>query len=314
MIGARAGGGRPGGAAVFAIVGLAAVLLASAVGLQAARDRAYRVAAPADQSLYLRSGTAAARLALSYDALLADVYWIRALQHFGTTRLSTDPDKSYALLHPLLDLATALDPHFTLAYRFGAIFLAEPFPDGPGLPDQAVALLERGLQANPDRWELAMDAGFVHYWWGQDYREASLWFERAGGMPGAPWWLRSLAATVLAQGGDRKSSRQLWRQLYETADHEWLRNNAELRLVQIDALDQIDALGAAVGRYTDMAQRAPESWSDLVSAGLLPGIPVDPTGTPYVLDPSQPGGVTVSRDSRLYPLPSTLLKTPGPPS
>ena len=47
--------------------------------------------------------------------------------------------------------------------------------------------------------------------------------------------LRSMAATTLAQGGDRASSRQLWRQLYETTDVEWVKNNARLKLAQLDA-------------------------------------------------------------------------------
>ncbi|MEW5984458.1 MAG: hypothetical protein AB1806_19075 [Acidobacteriota bacterium] len=311
---AGAADGRPGVRTIVATAGVSALLFVLAVGLQAARDARYTVATPAPAVLYLRSGSWASRLALSYDALLADVYWIRALQHFGETRLSKAPDKQYGLLYPLLDLTTSLDPGFTLAYRFGAIFLAEPFPDGPGRPDQAVALLERGLRAEPDRWQYAMDAGFVYYWWVQDFDKASAWFERAGRMAGAPWWLRTLAATILAQGGDRASSRRLWRELYETADHEWLKNNAELRLVQMDALDQIDALAAVLVRYSNATGRPPGSWREVIVAGLLPGVPVDPTGVPYVLDASRPGGVTVSRESRLFPLPATLLKKGSPPS
>ena len=38
---------------------------------------------------------------------------------------------------------TTLDPYFNIAYRFGAIFLGERYPGGPGRPDQAVALLAR---------------------------------------------------------------------------------------------------------------------------------------------------------------------------
>ena len=34
----------------------------------------------------------------------------------------------YPLLYPLLDITTTLDPRFNIAYRFGAIFLAEPYP------------------------------------------------------------------------------------------------------------------------------------------------------------------------------------------
>ena len=34
-------------------------------------------------------------------------------------------------------MATGLDPYFNIAYRFGAIFLSESKPDGPGRPDLA---------------------------------------------------------------------------------------------------------------------------------------------------------------------------------
>ena len=39
---------------------------------------------------------------------------------------------NFDLLYPLLDLVTSLDPHFKVAYRFGAMFLTEPYPGGPG--------------------------------------------------------------------------------------------------------------------------------------------------------------------------------------
>ena len=139
-----------------------------------------------------------------------------AIQHFGGTRRAAGGDKSYRLLYPLLDLTTTLDPHFSVAYRFGAIFLAEPYPSGPGRADQAIALLERGLAADPTKWQDAQDVGFVYYWWVSDYKTAAQWFDRASRIEGAPWWLRSMAATTLAEGGDRQSSRQLWQQLYET--------------------------------------------------------------------------------------------------
>ena len=45
------------------------------------------------------------------------------------------------------------------------------------------------------------DAGFVHYWWRHDYKAAAEWFKRASEVAGAPWFLKSLAATTLAEGG-----------------------------------------------------------------------------------------------------------------
>jgi hypothetical protein len=306
--------GRPPGRTVARLLAVAAVLWAAALALQAARDQRYPALDVESDLLYLRAGPTLPRLALGFDGLLADLYWIRAIQHYGDTRLSTKPDKQYRLLYPLLDLVTTLDPRFTVAYRFGAIFLAEPYPDGPGRADLAIGLLERGLRADPARWQYAQDAGFVYYWWAQDYKAAAAWFDRAARIEGAPWWLRSMAASTLAQGGDRRSSRQLWRQLYETAEHEWVKNNAQLKLMQLDALDGMDALAGLVRRYTTDTGRFPDSWAALGALGWLREIPTDPSGTAFVLDRSQPGGVAVAPSSPLYPIPAAFTKKAGPTS
>jgi tetratricopeptide (TPR) repeat protein len=284
------------------LVVLLVALVAAAVGIEIVRDQAFPLAETSRDVLYVRSGAFLSKAALSYDALLADVYWIRAIQHFGGTRRSSDPAKKYDLLYPLLDITTTLDPSFNIAYRFGAIFLAEPFPGGAGQPALAVTLLEKGMKARPDRWQYLQDAGFVYYWSLRDFKTAAAWFEKASEIPGAPWWLSSLSAVTRAQGGDRRGSRQLWQQILETADNQWLRNEATRRLVQLDALDQIDQLRAIVAGFTRETGRRPASWEDLVRAGLLRGVPLDPTGVSYVLDP-QTGAVTVAHESKLYPLP-----------
>ena len=207
----------PIGAAAGALMMLVAV-----VQLQGARERLYPASESEPDAVYVSSGSALRRLTGAYNTLAADVYWVRAIQYFGATRrrlveersrgpepppaLAATPDE-YPNLFPLLDITTSLDPRFNIAYRFGAVFLAEPPPGGPGRPDLAIKLLEKGLAERPDKWEYMEDIGFVHYWYRHDYREAAVWFGKAADIPKAPWWLRSLAATTLAQGGDRASSR-----------------------------------------------------------------------------------------------------------
>jgi tetratricopeptide (TPR) repeat protein len=241
------------------------------------------------------------RLALSYDSLLADLYWIRAVQHYGGTRLSTDPDKRYDLLYPLLDLTTSLDDRFNIAYYYGSTFLAEAPPGGPGRPDLAIALLEKGLRAQPDKWEFAQWIGFVHYWWRQDYQQAAAWFSRAAQFPGAPIWMAPLAASTLTEGGSRQASRFMWEEIARTAEDEWFRNEARRRLQQLDAMDQLDQLRTIAARFSEQRGAPASDWSELRAAGYLKGTPVDPTGTPYRLDA---GIVTVDRSSRLWPLPA----------
>ena len=293
-----------------------AVMLGLAGLLQLARDRTYAFEAANDQVLYIRSGRMMQRAALSFDSLAADVYWIRALQYYGRERLKPAEVRRYDLLYPLLDLATTLDPRFTVGYRFGAIFLAEPHPGGAGRPDQAIALLKKGVTANPMEWDYYHDIGFIYYWNLHDYVSAAEWFGKGAELPGAPWWLKSYAAVMLTRGGDRQSSRAMWQQLSQTEENNWLRQTAELRLMQLDALDHIDALTKLVGEFTRRTGRQPESWEHLVAARMLAGIPLDPTGTPYVLGPDlvRPGGSTrevmVAESSRLYPLPTEPAAAP----
>ena len=144
------------------------------------------------------------------------------------------------------------------------------------------------------------DIGFVHYWWRHDYAAAADAFARASAIEGAPWFLKSLAATTLAEGGDRRSSRTLWEAIHASAENDWLRNDAERRLNQLDAADFIDQVQAEVDRAR-AAGLPTSSWADLIRAGVLRGVPVDPTRTPFELDPS--GTVSMSRQSPLFPLP-----------
>jgi tetratricopeptide (TPR) repeat protein len=286
-------------------LGLAAAvagLLAASIGVQAWRDAVAPAAEPVPEDLYLTSGSMLARAALSYDALVADVYWMRAIQHFGRERQGLGTGR-YAQLHGLLDLATSLDPHFVIAYRFGALFLAEPRPGGAGRPDQGIALLEKGLRVDPRKWEYLLDIGFLYYWRYGDYEKAAAAFARAADIPDAPWWLRPLAAVTLEKGGDRQSSRLLWRAMLEQAQDEWQRTTAARRLLQLDALDEIDRLRAAVDRYEQRHDRLPDSWRALVTDGALVATPIDPAGTAFLYDPEN-GFVTVSPSSPLYPLPS----------
>jgi hypothetical protein len=313
--------------AIVAVAVFSAMMVGASIELQAVRDRIYPPRPLDEDSLYIQSGPLLRRLTVAYNALAADLYWIRAIQYYGDgkRRLASDArvpnpppmiaaatSDAYSLLYPLLDLTTSLDPRFNIAYRFGAVFLAEAYPSGPGRPDLAVKLLEKGLAERPDKWEYMEDIGFVHYWYDHDYRAAAEWFRKASQVPGAPWWLQSLAATTLAQGGDRQSSRVMWEAILQSSEVGWQRQDAERRLLQLKALDQIDELQKAIDKYAGRTGAPAADWFALVRAGVFPGVPFDPTGALYALDA---GRVTVAQSSRLWPLPAEPRRTDSrPPS
>jgi hypothetical protein len=288
---------------VTGTVFLACAFLAAAVGIQIAREDDAPSSSPLPV-LWMRSPALMDRLALSFDALAADVYWIRSVLYYGSVRRAVDPTKNYDLLYPLLDITTTLDPQFFIAYRMGAIFLSEGYPGGPGRPDLAIALLEKGLRQDPTRWQLLHDIGFVYFWTVRDYVQAAAWLKKASEVPGAPSWLKPVVAGMLVRGGERATARSLWTEMLKS-DEASMRSSAALHLEQIDTLDQIDELHSLIARVTLATGRRPESWHDLIVNGWLPGVPTDPSGTPYVMDPFT-ARVSVSPESRLFPMPQDL--------
>jgi hypothetical protein len=282
--------------------GVLLVLVVSAVTVQLELEARVRPLPDRPGVLWMRSPALMQKLTLGFHTLWADVYWIRAVQYFGGTRLSKAPDKTYEALYPLLDITTTLDPHFSTAYRLGAILLSESYPNGPGEPERAIALLEKGLRASPQKWQYMQDAGFVYYWWRRDQKMAAQWFLKAEGVPGAPTWLRQVAVTMLAEGGDRDTARALWTEMAKNAEHEWMRQAARRGLLQLDAEAHIELLQPIVNRFYDMHGRFPKTWVEMVYGGLLLRVPVDPTGVAYELDPVS-GAVDVRQGSLLYPLP-----------
>lgn len=287
--------------ALATVVG-AAVAISLAASVLRARDRSYYVPEPIERLLYLRSGSTANRVFLSFDAMAADIYWIRSIQHYGRDRTSNRADR-FQLLYPLLDLTTTLDPYFNVAYRIGAILLAVEEPQGPGRPDLSIKLLLKGLERHP-RWQYPYDIGFVHYWYTNDYQEAARWFERASAMPNAPEWIKPLAAITMASGGDRSTARRMLGELLSSRE-QYIRQTAERDLLKLDALDAIDQLTAIVEEFHRRASRYPIDLDELVRARVLASTPVDPSGEPFAYDPIT-HAITLGPTSTIGPLPMSM--------
>ena len=124
----------------------------------------------------------------------------------------------------------------------------------------------------------------------------------AADQPGAPWWLRPLAANTRTEGGDRAGARAIWGQVRDSTGDAWMRGEAIRRLAQLEALDAVDRHQGVVDGFRARTGRTPASWSELLAAGDMPEIPLDPTGVAYELTAPE-GTVAVSRWSALFPLP-----------
>jgi tetratricopeptide (TPR) repeat protein len=266
--------------------------------LQARIDSALGEFRPQEEVLYLWSGKRVKAVVPGWEGIAADIYWLRTVQYFGGRR-AFSTDKSFALLYPLIDITTTLDPRLEIAYRYGAIFLSEPAPSGAGRPQEGIAILERGARELPDSWRLRQDLGFFYYLFLKDAEKASEVLTEASKIPGAAFWLKAMAADLLAKGGDREKSRRMWWQMYEQAEEGILKSNALGRLQVLDALDQADRLTEALGKFERRHGRRPASLPELRASGLARDPIVDSTGVPFELDP-ETGRVTVSHRSVLW--------------
>jgi len=245
--------------------------------------------------LVLRSGKLVKALSLEYAPLMADIYWTRVVQYYGDKRARHD--SNFELLWPLLDLTTTLDPNLLVAYRFGSTFLSEPSPRGAGHPELGIALLERGIQANPDYWRFYEDLGFIYYFELKDYAKASASFAEGSKNPDAQIWMKIMAAKIAAEGESLQTSIFLWNEVYESARDLQVKENAltHLRLLRVEQdCKQLDALADEFQKRTG---RRPLRVAELVQAGLLPHMPVDPMNYPYVLGPD--GKAALNLDSPL---------------
>lgn len=237
--------------------------------------------------------------ALGAEGLLADWYWMRSLQYVGGKLAKANDDfinledltsLNPRLLYPMLDSATDLDPKMMAAYTYGATVL--PAID----PKQAIALTEKAIANDPGNWRMYHYLGYIH-WRLKDYVKAAEVYDQGSQIPGAPPFMRMMSASMLTHGGSREIARAMYKQMYDEAQDQQTKNNAEYRLNEIDSLNEQDSMNAVLKNLSESSGRCPASLTELVPhlrSVRLPndkdfqvnadGKLVDPTGVPYLLD------------------------------
>ncbi len=269
------------------------VLFAAIVLLQFRIDSITSDLAQRQDELMLQSGSMLKKMSLGYNSLLADIYWTRAVQYYGDNALTKGA--KFKLLWPLLDITTTLDPQLTAAYRFGAIFLSEQPPIGAGRPDLAIQLIQRGIAANPDDWQMDANLGFLYYWFLKDYEKSTAAYLRGSQNPKAPGWLGMMAARVSLKGDGVDTSKMMWAQIFNTTPNEAIRKSALEHLQGLQALQDTQELNRLAENYNKGFGHYPKTMQELLDAGLVRQIPTDPSGVPYVYGPD--GKAKVAPDS-----------------
>lgn len=239
--------------------------------------------------------------ALGFEGLLADWYWMRSLQYIGAKiikdreandkfNLEDMSGLNPRLLYPLLDNAATLDSHFTAVYSYGAVIL--PAID----PGQAVKLLEKGINENPNEWRLYEQLGYI-YWRLGDYERAAETYEAGAKISGAPPFMTMMRSKMQSAGGDRQTARAVYERMLGEATNEQVKENAALHLLELDSKDERDAINSSLQNFRRHNNRCANGWRELLpmlqtvklSGGKSLRVDAannltDPSGAPYILD------------------------------
>jgi len=254
------------------------LLLACAAVTQTGLDRLRRGSEVASPMLYLPSGRYLKIVSLGFDAVVADAIYLWAIQYYGNYSIQ---DRYNYLEHIFRDVVTELDPHYLDAYLTGSLIMSSEARQ----PEMALRLLDKGIERNPGAWILAFDAGFLCYQGLKDYPRAATYFEKAVQAPDVHPQVRRFYAEMYRRAGDPRASLREWSGIYSTAGDDYVRtvawNHVHDLKVQVDLEDLNVAIGAFRGRFA----RTPLRLQDLVRAGLLAELPLDPEGQPYDYDP-----------------------------
>lgn len=262
----------PLAAAAGALVLIAALLQAR---VDAAISRGDRVS----PLLYLPSGRYLKVVSLGFDGILADVLYLWSIQYYGNYRIE---DRYEYLEHIYKDIITELDPNYLDAYLTGALIMSSE----ARRPDLALALLDKGIERNPSAWILAFDAGFLCYQDLKDYARAGAYFEKALRAEDVNPQVRRFYAEMANRAGDPRASLREWNAIHQSATSDYVRAVAWNHVHDLKVRIDLEDLAAGIAAFRSRADRPPRRLDELVRAGILTSVPLDPEERPYDYDPA----------------------------
>jgi tetratricopeptide (TPR) repeat protein len=240
---------------------------------------------------------------LGYHHLGADILWLRLVQVVGKKRNSAD---EYEWIYHALDVLTTLDPQYAYAYYAGGIILG----DLANRPDLSNRLLEKGVKANPDVWNIPFLLGYNYYFLLGDPAKGAEYIMEAARRPDGPFYLPGLAIRMAAEAGSPDTALAfLEARLADTQDPE-MREALAYRMKEVIIERDIRILESAVEAYRMQHRVLPATLTDLVVAGILSMLPQEPFEGEYRLDTKSGSVSSSTHPERLR----TFFKRKNPPA
>ncbi len=234
-------------------------------------------AARAAELSYLPKGEHLKVAVLGYDQVVADLLWLKAVQHFSGRQQTSE---NYVWAYHATDVVTDLDPKFTFAYKAAGTILGV----WANRVDESILILKKGITNNPDEWELHFVLGYDYFYELCDRATAAEYMRQASVLPGAPDYLPRLAARMTVDAGNADTALEFLGRLYAQTQDPQMRESLAQRIKEVIAERDIRFLEEGVRRYESRYGRKPGSLGALVSGGIIERVPDEPLGGRYELD------------------------------
>ena len=236
-------------------------------------------------------------LSLGFAPVIADYYWVQALQLVGDAEWPANCSDTIAAL---MDLVTGLDPWVGHPYRFAALWLTDSIDQ----VRHANQLLEKGIAYHPLDWRNRFYLGYNLFFYLEDNARAADVLEGAIGHPDAPSYLGSFVTRLRASSDSLDTAVLFLERLIAQTQDEYARAD------YLDLLDEIaterrarmlDRARADFQRTNGRDIRAPaELWSGpLRVLGSAPPAHPQKAGQRWTLDPAS-GAIVSSFYGRRY--------------
>lgn len=197
-------------------------------------------------------------LSFGFDAVLADFYWLWAVQTVG--QRDADVARDAGDLARLIDVVTTLDPWVDHPYRFAAVWLT----DSEQSVREANRLLERGIAHHQDDWRNRYHLGFNQFFYLQENRRAADVLEGAVRLPGAPAYLPRLVARLRSEDGNLEAAGVFLEEMVRTTADDLARAQFQSALDEIEVEYWARSLDRAREVYREREGRDITSVADLV--------------------------------------------------
>lgn len=214
---------------------------------------------------------------LGYRNALAELLWFKINNYFGK---HFQGSKNYPWLNHMCQLILKLDSNPTHTFEFCASMLAYEAKDTAA----AIAILDEAVKAHPKVWKFWFLRGFFYSYLLKDKEKAAEDYKVVGTLEGVPdgilrVTIERTARTILELISNLEA-------IYSSTQNTKVREVLLEKIRRARLTRDLEFLEEAQKKHVEKLGKGAVSLEELLSAGLIPKIPLDPWGGKYFINPN----------------------------